>query len=131
MNIGRASDLTGLPIKTIRYYEDIGLVAPARRPNGYRDFGDRELRTLSFLQRARRLGFSIEECQALLALYDDKHRSSADVKRLALARIAEIDRKLAELHSLRDSLGHLVEACHGDHRPDCPILDGLSGEPYA
>ncbi len=128
MNIGRASDLTGLPIKTIRYYEEIGLVAPVRRANGYRHFGDRELRKLSFLQRARGLGFSIDECQALLALYDDKQRSSADVKRLAMARIAEIDRKLAELQSLRDSLGHLVEACHGDHRPDCPILDGLAGE---
>ena len=131
LNIGQASERTGLPVKTIRYYEDIGLVAPTRRDNGYRQFDDRDLHKLGFLQKARHLGFSIEDCEALLALYEDKNRSSANVKRLAIAHIEEIDRKLAELQSLRDTLGHLVEACHGDDRPDCPILNDLAQETMA
>jgi Cu(I)-responsive transcriptional regulator len=128
MNIGQASKHTGLPIKTIRYYEDIGLVVPTRQENGYRDFGERDVHNLRFLHRARGLGFSIDECQSLLALYEDKKRSSADVKRLAIAKLDEIDRKLAELQSLRNTLGHLIDACHGDHRPDCPILNDLARE---
>lgn len=131
MNIGQAAVSTGLPVKTIRYYDDIGLIAPLRQQNGYREFGERDLHKLRFLQRARSLGFSIGACQALIALYENKHRSSADVKRLALAQIEEVDRKIAELKGLRDTLGHLVHACHGDDRPDCPILDDLAGETRA
>jgi len=128
MNISAASDRSGLPAKTIRYYDDIGLVRPQRRANNYRDYSARDLHTLRFLQRARGLGFSIEECRSLLALYDDRNRASADVRALAEGRITDIDRKIEELRSLRATLGALVAACHGDARPDCPILDDLSGE---
>lgn len=128
MNIGDAAARTGLPAKTIRYYEDIGLVRPARRRNGYRDYGEAELHKLVFLRRARSLGFSVADCRALLSLYEDRNRSSADVKALALARIAEIERKLGELESLKRTLNHLAQSCHGDERPDCPILDSLAGE---
>jgi Cu(I)-responsive transcriptional regulator len=129
MNVGQAARLSGLPVRTIHYYEDIDLVVPTRRGNGYRDYGDSEVHKLRFLQRARSLGFSLKDCRNLLALYQDRHRASADVKALATARIEEIDRKIAELQSLRATLAHLVEACHGDARPDCPILDDLAGEP--
>lgn len=129
MNIGEASIHAGLPPKTIRYYEEIGLVAPGRRDNGYRDYGEKDLHKLRFISRARGLGFSIEDCRALLSLYENKARASADVKVLALTRIAEIDRKIAELRSLRATLDHLSEACHGDLRPECPILDEISGSP--
>lgn len=128
MNISAVADRSGLPAKTIRYYEDIGLVRPGRRGNNYRDYSDRDLHTLRFLQRARRLGFSIEECRSLLALYQDRNRASADVRALAESRIADIDRRLAELKSLRATLSRLVAACHGDERPDCPILDDLAAE---
>ena len=127
MTISDAADFSGLPAKTIRYYEDIGLVMPHRQANGYRTYDDSQLHKLRFLQRARGLGFSIEECRSLLSLYDDRHRASADVKAVAEARLGIIDQKLAELHSLRDALAHLIEACHGDDRPDCPILDDLAG----
>ena len=127
MNIGQAAVQSGLPVKTIRYYEEIGLVAPARRDNGYRQYAEADLHKLAFLQRARGLGFAIEECRALLSLYEDKGRASASVKKLALDRIADIDRKLVELNSLRNTLGHLAASCLGDDRPDCPILDGLAG----
>ena len=128
MNIGEAAERAGLPIKTLRYYEEICLVAPARQANGYRDYGEAEVHKLQFLQRARGLGFSIEDCRALLSLYEDRKRASADVKRLALARIEEIDRKLEELKGLRATLDSLARACHGDARPDCPILEDLAGE---
>ncbi|HKK29569.1 MAG TPA: Cu(I)-responsive transcriptional regulator [Alphaproteobacteria bacterium] len=128
MNIGEAAVSSGLPVRTIRYYEDIGLVMPERSANGYRSFGEADLHKLRFLSRARGLGFSLDDCRALLSLYEDKERVSADVKRLAEARIAAIDRKLAELQSLRDTLSALAEACHGDHRPDCPIIADLAGE---
>jgi Cu(I)-responsive transcriptional regulator len=127
MNIGAVSDLSGLPAKTIRYYEDIGLVRPDRRGNGYRDFGDGDLRVLRFLRRARALGFSVGDCRELLSLYRDRGRASADVKALAERRIEEIDRKMAELRAMRASLGDLARRCHGDDRPDCPILDDLAG----
>ena len=126
MNIGTASDHSGLPPKTIRYYEDIGLIKADRAPNGYRDYSANDLHKLAFLHRARGLGFSIEECRQLLALYEDKSRASADVKHLAMQKVAEIDRKMRELKELRKTLGHLVEHCHGDDRPDCPILDSLA-----
>jgi Cu(I)-responsive transcriptional regulator len=127
MNIGQAAEQSGLPVKTIRYYEEIGLVAPARGGNGYRQYDAADLHKLAFLQRSRGLGFSIEDCRSLLSLYEDKGRASANVKKLALDRIADIDRKLGELQSLRHTLGHLAESCHGDDRPDCPILNDLAG----
>ncbi len=128
MNIGEAAHQSGLPPKTIRYYEDIGLLKPGRAGNGYRDYSDRDVYQLRFLQRSRGLGFSVDECRQLLSLYEDKERESADVKALAEAKLTEIDRKLAALQSLRKMLRHLVHNCHGDDRPDCPILDRLSGE---
>lgn len=131
MNIGDAAVRTGLPPKTIRYYEDIGLVRPPRGMNGYRDFGDADLHKLAFVARARSLGFTIEDCRALLALYEDRRRTSAGVKRVAEEHLARIDRKLAELESMRQVLGRLVERCHGDERPECPIIDDLAGGPPA
>lgn len=128
MNIGDVADRTGLPAKTIRYYEEIGLIRPARGPNGYRRFSEADLHRLAFLGRARSLGFTIEECRALLALYADKGRASADVKRIALDHLRQIDAKIAELREMRATLSDLVAACAGDDRPDCPILKGLSGE---
>jgi len=127
MNIGDASERSGLPAKTIRYYEDIQLLKPARNHNGYRDYSNEDVHRLRFLQRARSLGFSVEECRQLLSLYDDRERESADVKALAESRLVEIDRKIAELVSLQKTLRHLVHSCHGDQRPDCPILDELAG----
>ena len=128
MNITRAGQECGLPPKTIRYYEEIGLVTPDRQENGYRDYRDGEIHKLRFLARARGLGFSIEECRQLLALYEDKHRASSEVKAMASERINAIDRKIAELESLKSMLSHLAAHCHGDNRPDCPILEGLAGE---
>ena len=127
MNIGLAAKRSGLPAKTIRFYEESGLITPARRSdNGYRDYSDADVHKLGFLQRARSLGFSLEDCRALLALYEDRSRASADVKQLALGHIAEIDAKLAALEEMRSTLGALVDACHGDDRPDCPILTSLA-----
>lgn len=128
MNIGDASKHTGLPAKTIRYYEDIKLVTPGRAENGYRDYADDDLHRLAFVQRSRSLGFSIEECRLLLSLYEDKHRASADVKKLATEKMAEIDQKIRELKSLRATLKSLAETCHGDSRPDCPILEEIARE---
>ena len=127
MNIGEASGATGLPAKTIRYYEDIGLIKPDRAANGYRDYGSKDVHRLAFIQRSRSLGFTIDECRSLLSLYEDKERASSDVKALALDKIREIDRKLGELKSLRATLKTLAEHCHGDDRPDCPIIDEISG----
>ena len=127
MTIGEAAAASGLPAKTIRYYEEIGLVQPARGDNGYRAFAAREVHKLCFLARARSLGFSIEECRALLALYDDRDRASADVKRIARDHLAEIDRKIADLEAMRATLSDLVDRCQGDDRPDCPILEDLAG----
>ena len=124
MNISLAAQQSGLPPKTIRYYEDIGLVEPAQRQtNGYRDYGSRDVHMLRFLHRARDLGFSVADCRALLSLYTDSDRHSADVKAIALNRVAEIDRKIAELGEMRAVLATLADKCHGDDRPDCPILD--------
>ncbi len=128
MNIGTVSVKSGLPAKTIRYYEDIGLIRPDRRDNGYRDYSMEDVHRLRFLQRSRSLGFSVEECRQLLSLYGDTHRESAEVKAIAEAKLTQIDRKLAELQGLRDMLKHLVANCHGDRRPECPIIDGLSGK---
>lgn len=128
MNIGDVADRSGLPPKTIRYYEDIGLIRPSRSANGYRAFQDSDLHKLAFLGRARALGFSIEDCRTLLGLYEDESRESAQVKALAQDHLTAIDEKIAQLQSMRDTLSHLVEACQGDHRPDCPILSDLSGD---
>lgn len=127
MNIGQAADQSGIPAKTIRYYESIGLIRPAGRTDGnYRDFDDSAVRMLQFVKRARDFGFSIDDCRELLSLYQDRRRSSADVRTIAERRVAEIDRKVRELLALRGALGQLVERCHGDDRPDCPILDDLA-----
>lgn len=125
MNIGDVSRISGLPAKTIRYYEDIGLIQPRRGENGYRSFQDKDLHKLAFLGRARALGFTIEDCRNLLALYEDDGRESAAVKHIAEDHLARIDEKIAQLHSMRATLAELVNACAGDHRPDCPILDDL------
>lgn len=130
MNIGQAARKTELPTKTIRYYEEIELISPIRSENGYRTYTDQDIHRLTFLKRSRSLGFSIEECRLLLSLYDDKHRASADVKAIAQGKIAEIDRKITELQSLKATLGQLVNHCHGDNKPDCPILDGLSDNSF-
>jgi MerR family copper efflux transcriptional regulator len=127
MNIGQAAVRAGVPPKTIRYYEDIGLVAPAARSdNGYRAYAETDVHVLRFVQRARSLGFSVKECRQLLDLYRNPHRTSAKVKALTEQRIAAIDRKLAELATMRGALVRLAETCHGDERPECPILDDLA-----
>ena len=128
MNIGEAARRSGLPAKTIRYYEEIGLVVPGRRGNAYRDYGDRELHELRFVASARGLGFAIDEVRRLLALYRDKGRASADVRAAAQAHIVAIRAKIAELKAMERTLAGLVAACRGDARPDCPILEGLAGE---
>ena len=126
MNIGEAAKRSGLPAKTIRYYEEIGLVIADRAENGYRDYSDNHVHRLNFIHRSRDLGFSVEECRLLLSLYDDDARESAEVKALAISKIAEIDEKLVRLNGLKSTLQHLADHCHGDHRPDCPILEELS-----
>jgi MerR family transcriptional regulator, copper efflux regulator len=126
VNIGQAAEASGLPPKTIRYYEEIGLVRSDRRGNNYRSYSDKALHNLRFLARARALGFSIEECRQLLSLYADTGRASADVRRLAEKHIAEIETKIAELKAMKGTLSALVQACHGDQRPECPILADLA-----
>ncbi len=126
MNIGDVAARTGLPTKTIRYYEDIGLVMPQRGENGYRRFREADMHKLGFVGRARALGFSIEECRDLLALYEDEDRASADVRQIAIGHLEEIERKITALSDMRDTLKGLVHACAGDHRPNCPILKELS-----
>lgn len=125
MNIGEAGQSAGLPAKTIRYYEDIGLIKPLRDANGYRAFRESDVHTLRFLARARALGFTIEDCRDLLALWEDKDRVSSDVRRIAQEHLALIERKVADLQSMRDTLSDLVRDCAGDQRPDCPILNRL------
>lgn len=127
MNIGTAARQSGLPAKTIRYYEEIGLLTADRAANGYRDYSTDDVHRLRFVQRSRSLGFSVEECRQLLSLYSDRERASADVKAIAQEKLAEVDRKIAELTGLRRTLGQLVSSCHGDDRPECPIIDGLAG----
>ncbi len=131
MNIGDVSARSGLPPKTIRYYEEVGLVSPLRNVNGYRSFREKELHKLTFLGRARSLGFTIDDCRALLALYEDETRASADVKRIANEHLEQIETKIAGLKAMRDTLSHLIEECAGDHRPDCPILKDLGRSPVS
>ena len=132
MKIGEASTASGISERMIRHYEKIGLMpAAARRDSGYRDYDEQDLHTLRYIGRARHLGFSVEEIRRLLELWQDRSRASADVKALALARVAELKRKERELHEMRRSLEHLAASCHGDGRPECPILGGLGGQPDA
>jgi Cu(I)-responsive transcriptional regulator len=127
MNMGDAAAEAGLPPKTIRYYEDIGLIRPARRGNGFRDYAPRDLHDLKFIARARRLGFSVEECRRLLGLWRDRERPSAAVRDTASRHIADVRSRIAELEAMEKTLVRLVESCAGDDRPDCPILEELSG----
>ena len=129
MNIGEAAVASGVSAKMIRYYEDIGLVPkPARTESNYRVYGEDEVHILRFVRRARNLGFSIEETSTLLGLWRDKSRASAEVREIAQAHIADLDKRIAELEGMRRTLQHLVHCCSGDNRPDCPILDDLAGE---
>jgi Cu(I)-responsive transcriptional regulator len=126
MKIGEAAAASGISERMIRHYEKIGLVAAAARTDsGYRDYDPRDVHTLRFIGRARDLGFSIEEIGQLVALWNDRTRSSADVKALALARAAELKRKIEHLEEMRATLESLAARCHGDDRPECPILGGL------
>lgn len=128
MNIGQASEASGVSAKMIRYYEQIGLITPpARTGNNYRTYGAEEVHTLRFIKRSRTLGFSLEETQTLLALWQDKTRESSAVKDIATAHIADLERKIAEMKSMVKTLSHLAHCCGGDSRPDCPILDDLAG----
>lgn len=129
MNIGQAAQKSGLTAKMIRYYEATGLLRPAgRTESGYRQYGTQDLHVLAFIKRSRDLGFSLEEVGKLLALWQDRQRASADVKALAQSHIDELNRKIAALSALRDTLGELVQHCQGDHRPDCPILRDLESQ---
>jgi MerR family copper efflux transcriptional regulator len=126
INIGAAAERSGVPPKSIRYYESIGLIDPAeRRPNGYRRYSQDDMRTLAFIKRARSLGFSVEEVRDLLDLWRDRSRKSSAVKALAARQIEALERKIEELQSMRKALAELVRRCRGDSRPDCPILDDL------
>ena len=129
MKIGAASAASGISERMIRHYEKIGLMPKAaRRDSGYRDYGEADVHTLRFIGRARDAGFPIDEIRQLLTLWNDRDRSSADVKALALARAAELKKKARELEAMRRSLEHLAERCHGNDRPDCPILVDLEGK---
>lgn len=125
MNIGDVAERAGVPAKTIRYYEEIGLVTPARAANGYRAFRERDVHKLTFLARARALGFSIEACRSLLGLYEDEERTSAEVKAIATEHLAMIESKIRNLRAMHTTLSDLVSRCAGDDRPDCPILQSL------
>ncbi len=126
MHIGEAAKQTGLPIKTIRYYEEIGLLVADRLTNGYRDYSYDHIDKLAFLKRAREFGFSLEDCRELLKLYLRRDRVSADVKALAMRRLEDLKLKAAELEHLAAALEQLVDDCAGDSRPDCPIIDELA-----
>ena len=127
MNIGKAANLSGLTVKTVRYYSDIGIIKPQVNGNtGYRDFSEPDLAKLQFVAKARKFDFSLDDCRELLALYENTERTSKEVKALTLEKIAEIDIKLTELKTLREQLSTLASDCQGDDRPNCPILDALS-----
>ena len=129
MTIGEASAKSGVPAKTIRYYEASGLIERAdRRSNLYRSYSEGEVALLRFIGRARRLGFSVADLRSLVALYRDRSRTSRDVKAVASEHLARTDRKIRELQSIRKALADLIEHCSGDNRPDCPIIEELSGD---
>jgi MerR family copper efflux transcriptional regulator len=126
MNIGQASKASGVSAKLIRYYESIGLIPPpGRSASGYRVYTPEEVHVLRFVKRARTLGFSIPRIELLVRLWRDRDRSSADVKRIALDHVAELDARILEMRAMANALRELAQACHGDHRPDCPILEDL------
>ena len=127
MNIGAAAAASGVTARMIRHYEAIGLLRPAqRRANDYRDYGERDVHELKFIRRARRLGFSMEEIGALLALWRDRSRPSREVRRIAEAHVGELEARISEMQAMAKTLRDLVCKCHGDDRPDCPILDDLA-----
>ena len=129
LTIGEVARQAGIRASAIRYYESIGLIDSATRTDsGYRVYGDKELHTLRFVRRARDLGFSVEQMHELLALWRDRDRASADVKRVALSHVEGLERKAAELQQMADTLRHLAEHCKGNNRPECPIIEGLGGE---
>ncbi len=126
MNIGQAAARSGISAKMVRHYEAIGLIAAARSDNGYRVYGDSDVAVLRFIRHARDLGFPLEDVRRLLALWRDRGRASAEVKRLALAHVTALETKAESLRSMAASLRHLADHCHGDDRPDCPILEDLA-----
>ena len=127
MNIGEAARVSGVTAKMIRYYESVGLIAARERTQaGYRVYGSQEIHSLRFIRQARRLGFLVEDIRKLLALWNDRSRASAEVKSIALEHVEELDRRIAELTGMRDTLAHLADHCHGDDRPDCPIIESLA-----
>ena len=126
-NIGQAAAQSGVSAKMIRHYESLGLLPAVHRTDaGYRQYGASEVHTLSFIRRGRALGFSMAEIAELLKLWQNKQRASADVKRIALAHVADLDRRITEMAAMKDTLQHLAHCCQGDARPDCPILSGLA-----
>ena len=128
LNIGNAAAAAGVSAKMIRHYEDIGLIPKAKRTfSGYRTYSDNEVHVLRFIRQARSLGFSIKQIGELLGLWQDRRRPSARVKKLALEHIQELEEKIREMHAMKATLERLASHCHGNDRPDCPILDGLSG----
>lgn len=130
MNIGQVAQASSVSAKMIRHYESIGLIRESRRTlAGYRQYHERDVHLLRFIRRARDLGFSLDQIRQLLSLWDDPERASADVKRLTNAHIADLDARIAALTDMRSTLVALAMACHGDHRPDCPILQGLAAAP--
>ncbi|MBI1774131.1 MAG: Cu(I)-responsive transcriptional regulator [Proteobacteria bacterium] len=127
MNIGEAAASTGVSAKMIRYYERVGVIQPPlRTESGYRVYAEEDVHTLRFIKRARGLGFSVEETAALLTLWRDRSRASASVKALALKHVRELERKIGELQAMAKTLKHLASHCHGDARPDCPILEDIA-----
>lgn len=127
MNIGQASNASGVSSKMIRYYEQIGLIKPAlRTASSYRTYGDNDVHTLRFVRRARDLGFSVEQIKELLALWRDRSRASSDVKAVALEHVAELERKIAAIQEMAKTLKHLASHCHGDDRPECPIIEEIA-----
>jgi len=127
MNIGKAAKLSNLTVKAVRYYANIGLVKPQQNiTTGYRDYTDGEVSKLKFIGKARKFDFSIDECRELLSLYEDKNRTSKEVKKITLEKISQIDSKLRDLNGLKKELSYLANNCHGDDRPNCPILEELS-----
>ena len=127
MNIGKAAKLSDLTIKTVRYYANIGLIKPTQNAlTGYREYNEEEVSKLKFIGKARKFDFSINECKELLSLYENKDRTSKEVKKITLEKVSQIDEKLKDLYNLRNQLYFLANNCHGDNRPDCPILDELS-----
>jgi len=127
MNIGGAARGSGVSPKMIRHYESIGLISPARRTlAGYRTYTSADVHTLRFIRQARALGFPIKQIELLLGLWRNQRRPSRKVKELALAHVAELDARIAELEAMKRTLQRLAEHCHGDERPECPILDGLA-----